>query len=218
MKPVISVKKTLDNLSAIHRAVSALTEQDVYIGVPAVDGARGDIDKKNHGQQARSNGGINNAYLGYIHEYGAPSQGIPPRPHLVPGIKDVQPEIAKILKDAAAKALQGNEQAVENALNRIGLLGQNAVRARFINNDWPPLKPATLARYIDPPPPKAAAGNPDQPEQPEQPEQKAGKKKKPKKRTTRADTGKLNPLIVSGQLRKSYTYVIRKRGAQMVIK
>jgi hypothetical protein len=207
MKPEITVKQTFKNLSAINQAVSALTNQDVYIGIPADDGARGDINKKDHGQQARSSGGINNAYLGYVHEYGAPSQGIPPRPHLIPGIKDVQPKIAEILKDAAAKALTGNEQAVEHALNRVGLLGQNAVRARFINNDWKPLSKATLARYIDPLPRQPKDGEPDKQDTP---------KKKKVKRVRRADSGKINPLIVSGQLRKAYTYVIRKRGADMV--
>ena len=134
MQPTISVTKTFENLAGIRRSLQALTAQDVFIGVPEDMTAR----------QAAGDTGISNAYLSYIHEYGVPEKNIPARPHLIPGIKDIQPEAAAILKDAARAALEGSEGAVEPALNKIGLLGQNAVRARFVDNDWPPLAEDTL--------------------------------------------------------------------------
>jgi hypothetical protein len=156
-------------VARLRKAVKALTDQDVYIGIPEDKAAR----------KAAGDAGISNAYLGYIHEFGAPSRGIPPRPHLIPGIEDIRTDAAAILETAAARALEGKETAVAAALNKIGLLGQNAARARFAANDWPPLKPRTLARKAK---------------------------------------GRVNPLIDTGQLRKAYTYVIRKAGERLIVK
>ena len=134
MKPAVTVTKTFDNAAAIRRAVQKLTEQDVYIGVPEDKSAR----------EAAGDTGISNAYLAYIQENGVPEKNIPARAALIPGIQDIQAEAADILRDTAKKALEGNIAAVETGLNKIGILGQNAVRARFLNNDWEPLADTTL--------------------------------------------------------------------------
>ena len=189
MKPTVTVKQTADMTKLMTQGVAALTKVDVYIGVPA----------ENAGARA---GGINNAELSYIHESGAPAAGIPARPHLVPGIEDIKGEAAKTMKDAAKQALEGNEGSVEPALNRIGLLGQNAVRARFQNNDWAPLKDSTLDYAA---PKKDAEGN-----------TLTDKKGRVKRGKSRRDEGKINPLMDTGQLMKSHTYVIRKRGQGMI--
>ncbi|WP_298032540.1 hypothetical protein [uncultured Desulfovibrio sp.] len=186
MKPVWSIKQVFSNAEAIRRAVSALTEKDVYIGVPA----------ENAGQRS---GGINNAELSWLHEFGAPAAGIPARPHLLPGVEDIRNEAVKILKDAAQKALDGKENAVEPALERIGLLGQNAVRARFQNNDWPPLKDATLDAA---PLKKDDEGNVIR-----------DKKGNARRGKSRREKGRVNPLLDTGQLMKSHTHVVRKRGS-----
>lgn len=133
MNPTFSLRQTLNNADAIRKAVAALTENDVLIGVPAE-------------QAGGREGGVNNAELSYIHEFGAPAAGIPARPHLLPAMNDIAPEAATLLKEAGAVALKGGADAVERGLARIGLLGQNAVRGRFQDNDWPPLKDATLDR------------------------------------------------------------------------
>ena len=162
----MTVRQVLDKTASIRKAVQALTEQDVYIGIPE--------DKTD-----RTSGGISNAQLGHIHEFGAPANNLPARPALLPGIKDIQEDAAALLKDAAASALAGNEGAVERALNKIGLLGQNSVRSKFVDNEWPALL------------------NPSQ---------------------KRQKRGALNPLLDTGQLRKAYTYAVRKRGASLVLK
>lgn len=189
MKPSLSVRQVSDMTGAIRRAVSALTDKDVYIGVPA----------ENAGSRP---GGINNAELSYLHEYGAPAAGIPARPHLLPGVEDIREEAASLLKGAAKQALEGNGAAIEPTLNKIGLLGQNAVRARFQNNDWEPLKDSTLDYAA---PKKDAEGN-----------TQTDKKGKVKRGKSRRDEGKTNPLLDTGQLMKSHTYVIRKRGQGMI--
>jgi hypothetical protein len=60
-----------------------------------------------------------------------------------------------------------------------------------VDNDWPALADSTLAKKIG--------------------EVKNADGKVIKKGKTRAQTGAINPLILSGQLRKSITYVVRKK-------
>lgn len=185
MKPEFNVTKIRENLSGLRRAMKALTERDVFIGIPEDKTAR----------EAAGDTGISNAYLGYIHEHGVPEKNIQARAALIPGIEDIRDEAAAILKDAAKKALEGNEAAVERALNRIGLLGEKAVRAKFVDNDWPELADKTLDRR----------------EKISETVNAKGETVK-KMAKSRRETGRINPLIDSGQLRKAYTYVIRKKG------
>lgn len=188
MKPTVSVKQLSGNAAALRKAVAALTDRDVYIGIPA---------DKNVARQ-----GVTNADLGYIHEFGAPAANIPARPHLIPGITDIQPQAAELLETAGKKALEGDEAAVDRALNKIGQLGQKAVRARFVHNDWPPLSDT----YLDYAPPlKDDEGN-----------ALKGKDGQVKRGKSKREKDKVNPLIDTGQLRKSYTYVIRKRRGKLL--
>lgn len=189
MKADISVTRVLNNLSGLRKAMSALTDQDVFIGIPEDKAAR----------ETAGDTGISNAYLGYIHEHGVPEKNIPARAALIPGIEDIQAEAVDILANAAARALEGNAGAVQSALNTIGNLGQNAVRARFVNNDWAPLSDKTLNR---------------RPKLSETVNKKGQIIKKYGK--SRREGGRVNPLINTSQLRKSYTYVIRKRGKAMI--
>lgn len=190
MKPEIKVTQTFDNIAAIRRAVQALTEQDVFIGIPEDETAR----------EAAGDAGISNAYLGYIHEHGVPENNLPARASLIPGIEDIRTEAAGILEETAKKALDGNEGAVEPALNKIGVLGQNAVRARFVNNDWPELADKTLDSRKKISETVNAKG---------ETVKKYGK--------SRRERGAVNPLIDTNQLRKAYTYVIRKKGDSALV-
>lgn len=190
MMPNITVTKVRENLSQLRRAMQALTEQDVFIGIPEDKTAR----------EAAGDTGISNAYLGYIHEHGVPEKNIPARAALIPGIKDIQKDAIAILKDVAKKALEGNAGAVGTGLNKIGILGQNAVRARFVNNDWPPLADKTLDRR-------------------KKLSETVNKKGEVVKKfgKSRRERGAVNPLIDTSQLRRAYTYVIRKKGNQALV-
>ncbi|MGC5779838.1 hypothetical protein [Methylobacterium sp. NFXW15] len=69
----------------------------------------------------RGDGGPNNATLGYIHEYGAPEANIPARPFLMPGMEAAQSMIVDELAKAFAKgislaAVQGDVSAGKAAL------------------------------------------------------------------------------------------------------
>lgn len=70
------VTTRVDNAQAILDALKSLTKKDVLVGIPAEDSDRDDVS-------------FGNAGIGYINEYGSPAQNIPPRPHLVPGVKSV---------------------------------------------------------------------------------------------------------------------------------
>lgn len=203
MKTAVTVRQVADNADALRRAIAALTEQDVYIGVPADDSERGDLKRKDHGSNGRAGGGPTNAEIAYWQENGIPSRNVPARPALLPGIRDIQGEAAELLKDAAQKALEGNENAVNAALNKIGQLGQNAVRARFVNNNWKPLADSTLDYH---PLVKSESG-----------ETLRDKKGNPLRKKSRREKGRVNPRMDTGQNRKAYTYVIRRRGAAMML-
>lgn len=177
MKP--GVKVTLDRTRELTRAVEDLTRREVLVGIPADEATRDD------------DGPVTNAQLGFIHEYGSPARNIPARPFLMPGIKAAQEQLVAQLKAAGQQALSGNISGITVALNRAGLIAQNSVRAKFVDNDWPPLSDATLDRR--PPAKRDEHGQIID----------HGK--------SRRETGAVNPLIHTGQLRKSITYVVREK-------
>ncbi|MCH8491333.1 MAG: hypothetical protein LAT81_15600, partial [Oceanicaulis sp.] len=120
---------------------------------------------------------------------GSPDQNIPPRPFLVPGIAAARPQVEAELRVAAQAARRGHPAAVTAAQTRIGHLAVDAVQARFVDNDWPALAPATLAARR-----RALA-------------------KKKGRRKARKDTPhpRPNPLFDTAQLQRAVTYVLRGR-------
>ena len=176
MIPTLSIRQTMNNLSGIRKAMKTLTRQDVLIGVPGDESGREEGD------------GLNNAELSYIHEFGTEDGRIPPRPHLVPGVKKAQADIA-----------DGDASAVRAGLEKAGLLGQNAVRATFTDNDWPPLADGTLdAKPLR----KSDTGD-----------VLTDRKGRPLREKSRRESGKINPLMDTRQLQKAHTYVIRDKSA-----
>jgi hypothetical protein len=134
MKPQvnINVNITVDNLAQFEKAIDLLKRKQVLAGVPEA--------------KARRKGEpINNATLARIHDKGSPSQNIPARPFMEPGIHDVQEPIEKKLLGAGQAVLDNNPVKAEQNLHAVGLLAQNGIRKRINSNIPPPLKPATLA-------------------------------------------------------------------------
>src|SRR5882724_12416208 len=72
----LTVDVTVDKVKEVQLAIRALANTRVMVGIPSDKAAR--------------KGKINNAQLGYIHEFGAPEVNIPPRPFLVPGVQGAQ--------------------------------------------------------------------------------------------------------------------------------
>ncbi|HCA7460069.1 TPA: hypothetical protein MX372_004907, partial [Enterobacter roggenkampii] len=70
------VTTRVDNAQAILDALKSISKKEVLVGIPEEDSEREDVP-------------FGNAGIGYVNEYGSPAQNIPPRPHLIPGVKSV---------------------------------------------------------------------------------------------------------------------------------
>ncbi|WP_407059267.1 hypothetical protein ACKZDW_02460 (plasmid) [Ralstonia syzygii subsp. celebesensis] len=177
----MTVKMTVDKLSAVIKSISELASKQVLVGVPEAKGER------------KADEPISNAAIGYIMENGSPVNNIPARPHLVPGIQDVQAEVVDRLGKAATAALSGSQSGVNAALNAAGMIGQRGVRAKITDGPFTPLAESTL---------RARA--------------RRGRKGAAKELASRAagnapDNTNAKPLIDTGQYRQSITYVVRKK-------
>ncbi|ECC9294470.1 hypothetical protein DL122_16620 [Salmonella enterica subsp. salamae] len=125
------VTTRVDNAQAILDALKSLTKKDVLVGIPAEDSDRDDVS-------------FGNAGIGYINEYGSPAQNIPPRPHLVPGVKSVEDQTMPQLKAAAQAALDGNVAGAERALNRAGTVAARGVKNHIKAANFTPLADSTV--------------------------------------------------------------------------
>lgn len=132
MADIHSVLKTIDHMKDFTRAVEMLRSTRVLVGIPAE-------------KTDRKGGAITNAAIGYIHENGAPEVGIPPRPHLVPGVRSVQGEVEQRLKKIGELALDGKPDAVKRGFNALGALAASAVKKKITDGLQPSLKAGTIA-------------------------------------------------------------------------
>ncbi|EPM4129269.1 hypothetical protein ACTLJZ_002055 [Escherichia coli] len=187
------VTTRVDNAQAILDALRSLTKKDVLVGIPSEDSEREDVP-------------FGNAGIGYVNEYGSPAQNIPPRPHLIPGVKSVEEQTVPQLKAAAQAALDGNAAGAERALNRAGTLAANGVRRYMTITGFTPLADSTV---------EARA--------------RRGRKGAKAELARRSADGKLNainpdsgqlisnenvsPLIDTGQYRRAITHVVRDKDA-----
>ena len=187
-----------DKLKEVVKSINSLVSQVVLVGIPEVDDARREDDEGGKVKISKGivSGGsetqINNATLGYIHENGSPANNIPARPFLVPGVQSAQTKIESRLKKAANAALDGNFGNVDNELNGAGMVARDSVKTKINSGDFVPLAESTL---------KARA--------------RRGRKGAEEELANRLAGGNpsndsAKPLIVTGQLRNSINYVIRK--------
>lgn len=177
----MSITVTGDGLDAIFAAIQDLGKADVLVGIP-------------EGEARNDDAGASNAQIGYVMEHGSPDQNIPARPFLVPGVESVQDRISSTLGKAADAALDGNSQGVKRHLASAGMIAQNAVRAYIANGNFEPLSMTTI---------QARAGK--------------GRKgaikyiKQYKSDDETPDASLVKPLIDTGQMRKSITFVVREK-------
>ncbi|WP_374527760.1 hypothetical protein [Acinetobacter sp.] len=124
------VTSTGNGLLDILQAVSELSQVDVLVGVP-------------HGEN-RSEADMTNAQIGYLLETGSPAMNLPPRPHLVPGIEEVQDVIGEKLAAAVDAALSGNSKRMYFLLESAGMKATMNVK-KFINRgEFAELAPLTI--------------------------------------------------------------------------
>lgn len=182
-----------DNTAKVLAAIQKLASQEVLVGIPSTEAERSDDDQ---------GAPLNNAQLGYIHEYGSPKANIPARPFLESGVEDQRASITNHLQTAAKAALNGQGEKVELSLNAAGLIASTGARNKLNSGEFAPLSPSTIRNrhksrgtksmrssekhYLE----LIASGS-----SPEQAQEEAG----------------IQPLVNTGQLRNSITYVIRKK-------
>lgn len=188
----MTMKVTKDNVGKLLASIQRLVGQEVLVGIPASQAERNDEDPKP----------MNNAQLGYVHENGSPAQNVPARPFLIPGVEDTQESYTSHLQKAVTAALNGDNTKVQTELNAAGLAASSGARNKITTGEFEPLSPATVRnrrknrstksmrasekKYLE----LIANGA-----TPEQAQDEAG----------------IRPLINTGQLRNSLTYVIRKK-------
>ena len=126
------VQTLVDNSAELFKGIAALMANEVLVGVP---------EEKTD----RNDGAISNAALAYIHNFGSPTQNIPPRPFLEPGITDAKDRITEQFRKAADVALDGDAKGVLKNMNAAGLVASTAVKMKIQRGPFIPLKPGTLA-------------------------------------------------------------------------
>lgn len=185
-----SLKVRLDKFKEFVDGINALTQRDVLVGVPDSGATR----------QDETPGPMNNATLAYIHDNGSPAANIPARPFMRPGIKAAQEKIEARLKNAATAALDGQKQKIDDQLSAAGMVAATSIKKEINDGDFAPLSPSTVAgrarsrgtksrrkaelEYLEmvrnDVPPELAQG-----------------------------VAGIHPLVNTGQLRNSITYVLR---------
>ncbi len=158
----MTVEVKQDRVAALMQAIEMLRHRAVFVGIPAEFAQRDD------------DAPITNAQIGYINEFGSPKQNIPPRPHLVPGVRAYMPQAQLRLKKAIVAACDNSLTApppsedvrkpqpsmtqiqseakrakpldpVLKQLNAIGVEAVVSVKKVITDGLSPPLVPATLA-------------------------------------------------------------------------
>ncbi|MES0289233.1 hypothetical protein [Citrobacter freundii] len=188
------VTTRVDNAQAIFDALKSIGKKEVLVGIPEASSSREDSP-------------FSNAGIGYVNEYGSPAQNIPPRPHLIPGVKSAEDQTVPLLKSAAQAALDGNQSGAERALNQAGQKAVNGVRRYMKITNFTPLSDSTIEA-------RAKRG-------------KVGRKGANAEMARRAADEKLDainpesgqfisnqnarPLIDTGKYRDAITYVVRDK-------
>lgn len=191
MKILTEIKEIDHGLKLMADAVKAIRVLDVLVGIPQekdsrpgmisnselafihTHGARTGAMSKDMDKSMSKGVSYAKAHDLYVKSKGSPLHRIPPRPIIEPAFDDSKEQIAEMLKWPMQKALDGDKQGAIESLEKVGMQGQNIVRAWFNNpkNNWEANSPLTVKLK-----------------------------------------GSSNPLIDSGELRKSITYVVRKGG------
>lgn len=172
---------TEDKVPALIKAIQSLTNKRVMVGIPAEHAERPDSE-------------VTNALIGYVLETGAPERNLPARPFLVPGVRNCTEDAMARMKQAGVSALMGNMSDVNNQLNAVGLMAAASVKDKMDTGPFVPLANATLearVRRND----GAQVG--------------AAEELASRKAGNPPGTDLAQPLIDTGNLQNSITYVIR---------
>jgi hypothetical protein len=129
-------KILFDGTKKFQETMKALAVSDVLVGIPEQANERKAEDEFDN---------MSNAAIGYVQEFGSDLAGIPPRPHLVPGVKNVEKEVAEEFKHAAQKSFS-DPSAIVKHFTRAGIIASMSVK-KLINDQtgFEPLSESTIA-------------------------------------------------------------------------
>jgi len=122
----LKVKKDITN--KVIQELKNFAKKKLLVGIPEFETKRED------------DGYITNAMIGYIAEYGSPAQNIPPRPWLMPSMRQSQDAVVEILKKEALKL------EPEKGLELAGIKLRSNIQ-KYINtsSNFEPLAQSTLS-------------------------------------------------------------------------
>lgn len=124
----------LEGLKTLIASLKSANAHEVYVGVPA---------SKNTQHQG---GPINMATLAAVHEFGAPSRGIPERSFLRKAIIEGQGKIVDLVGQGVKAYLRDGKEIDLQFYDRIGLFASNLVKDKILRGPFKPLADATVAR------------------------------------------------------------------------
>jgi hypothetical protein len=129
----ISFKVTKDTegrgLNALKDIIENVDKKIVKVGLP--DSSHDDTN-------------LTLAQIGAIHEYGAPSAGIPERPFLAASIRSNTSDLRR-LNTVNVKLILHGRKTVEGALGQMGEMAKGMVQKYISEDNFVPLQPATIA-------------------------------------------------------------------------
>jgi hypothetical protein len=185
----LKIKK--DRVPSLLEGLRTLIDTEILVGVPDENADRPPEDGVVEP--------LTNASLAYIHDTGMPEQNIPARPFMLPGLERAKDKVAGQLVRgakamvAAAQAGRDPVAAAESGLDAAGLLAVASIKMTISDGVPPPLADATVRN-------RARKG-------------RKGAKEELKRRAAGEAPGTelVKPLIDTGEMRTSITYVKRQR-------
>ena len=179
-KALASVCIKESHVKELTKSLLKLKKTQVFVGI--AQGSKKD---------SRKTGVITNAELGYIHEKGSPSAGIPARPFLEPGIAKGKARITEDLRLAMDAAIHDDEDRVKHNLEAAGSHAVSEVKDYMQTADFKPLKPSTIRGRS-----KAR--------------QTESRRESEDEALATGDQSGIRPLINTGQLRNALDYYVEK--------
>lgn len=124
----------LAGLNRLLQGIQNAAKAEVLVGVPASE------------NRPHEGSGITMAQLASIHEFGAPSAGIPERSFLRSAIIEGQEGISNLISQGVSVYLRDGKQIDLQFYDRIGLYASNLVKDKIVRGPFVPLKEATIER------------------------------------------------------------------------
>lgn len=186
---IIRAPKDGTSLEQLADALHLLADVEVLVGVPE--------ETTDHRDEPDDDDNpITNAALAAIHNEGAPEVNIPARPFMQPGIFKVRDNLAKKLRRVATVALKTRDPfKIEAAMHEIGLTAQLSIQNTLREGVPPPLADSTLRERARKR--KGRIG--------------PGLELLSRSKGNAPGVAFVKPLIDTGDLLKSISYVIRSR-------